>query len=305
MPRLAASRPEAVTRPLPRARKPKKPAIQQDRLTARTLFLRRVKRSMKPGLWLLGGLCALVIGSEGLRAIPAVGAINAGGTIRHGGAELAAVFGFRVSKIEILGAETVSLPAIKAALGVAEGDPSLGVSLAAAAARIDQLGPVQNATVQRALPGTIIVTIDERAPYAIWQTSDSNGAAKFVLIDKDGNVIANQDAALAKRRDPGLLLFVGQDAPQHAAALMAQLQTQPTVLSRAVAAERIDGLRWNLTLKDQAVVKLPAENEQNAIATLAGLQNSMALLDRPVESIDLRQPDRLVVRPYPQAGSHT
>jgi hypothetical protein len=26
----------------------------------------------------------------------------------------------------------------------------------------------------------------------------------------------------------------------------------------------------------------------------------MALLDRPVESIDLRQPGRLVVHPYPQ-----
>jgi hypothetical protein len=31
----------------------------------------------------------------------------------------------------------------------------------------------------------------------------------------------------------------------------------------------------------------------------------MALLDRPVESIDLRMPNRLVVHPYPPAAGHT
>jgi cell division protein FtsQ len=304
MPRLAASRPEAVTRPLPRVRKARKPAIQQDRLTARALFMRRLKRSLRPGLWLLGGLCVVVLGSEALRAIPAVGAVNPGGTIRHGFAAIAAAAGFRVQKIEILGADTTPLPVIEAALGIRQGDPSLAVSLTAAAARLTQIGPVQSAVVQRALPGTIIVTITERAPYAIWQTQGPDGAPKFVLIDKSGNTIVNQDAAAAQRRNPGLLLFVGQDAPAHAAALMAELHAQPAVLTHVAAVERIDGLRWNLTLKDQTVVKLPADGEQNAIATLANLQASMALLDRPVESIDLRQPNRMVVHPYPQA-QHT
>ena len=138
-----------------------------------------------------------------------------------------------------------------------------------------------------------------------WQTQAAGGAAKFVLIDKAGNVIADQDAAAAKRRDPALLLLVGQDAPQCAAALMAELQAQKTVFSRVVAAERIDGLRWNLTLRDGAVVKLPADDAPTALAQLAGLQSSMALLDRPVEWIDLRQPDKLVVHPYPAVGGHS
>jgi cell division protein FtsQ len=306
MPRLSATRPEAVTRPLPRARTKKKPNLVQDRLTARDLFIRRLKRSLKPGIWFLGGLAVVVIGSEALRAIPSVGpVISPAGTIRHGFASLAADAGFRVQKIEILGADTTPLPIIRGALGLTEGDPSLGFSMTAAAARIANLGPVQTAIVQRALPGTIIVTVTERAPYAIWQTSDSNGAAKFVLIDKSGNVIADQDAAAAKRRNPALLLLVGADAPQNAAALMAELQTQKPVLARVVAAERIDSLRWNLTLKDQTVVKLPADDEQDALAQLAFLQNSMALLDRPVESIDLRMRNRLVVHPYPPAAGHT
>jgi cell division protein FtsQ len=311
MPRLTAtrdaapSRPEAVRRPLPRARA-KKPVVQQDRLTARTLFMRRVKRSLKPGIWFLGIMCVVVLVSEAFREIPTVGpVISPAGTMRHGFASVAAALGFRISKIEILGADTTPLPVVQQALGVNAGDPSLGFSLDQAAARIEQLGPVQTAIVERALPGTIIVTIKERAPYAIWQTADAKGATKFVLIDKAGDLIANQDAAAAKRRNPALLLFVGQDAPQNATALMGELEAEKPVLMRVAAAERIDGLRWNLTLKDQAVVKLPADDEQAALAQLADLQNSMGLLDRPVEWIDLRDSRRLVVHPYPAAPGHT
>jgi cell division protein FtsQ len=157
---------------------------------------------------------------------------------------------------------------------------------------------VQNAVVARELPGTLVVRVSERNAFAIWQTV-SNGQAKFVLIDKQGNVIANQDAAEAKRRQPALLLLSGDDAPAHANALIAQLQAAPAVLSHVAAAQRVDGLRWNLILKNQTVVKLPAENADTAIGQLAALQTSLQLLDRPVEVIDLRQDGRLVIKPYP------
>ena len=71
------------------------------------------------------------------------------------------------------------------------------------------------------------------------------------------------------------------------------------MLSHVVAAERVDGLRWNLVLKDRTVVKLPDAGEADAIEQLAALQASIQLLDRPVEMIDLRIPGQLVVRPYP------
>jgi len=275
----------------------KKPASPQDRLKARTLFFRRVKRSLRPGLWLLGGVLVIGAGVRALQAVPDIGpVVTPAGGISHAVAGLTAAAGFRVAKIEILGADTTPLPVIQSALGIAPGDPILGFSLRDSVARVEQLGPVQSATIQRAWPGTLIVNITERAPYAIWQTS---GSTKFVVIDKSGNVIANQDAAAARRRNPALLLLAGQDAPQNAAALMAALAANAPVMARVAAAERIDGLRWNLILKNQTVVKLPVDNPQTALATLASLQNSMALLDRPVESIDLRLPGKMIVHPYP------
>jgi cell division protein FtsQ len=69
------------------------------------------------------------------------------------------------------------------------------------------------------------------------------------------------------------------------------------------AAARVDGLRWNLILRNNTLVKLPAENEQQAIARLSQLQASIALLDRPVEVIDLRFAGRLIVHPYPSVAA--
>jgi cell division protein FtsQ len=311
MPRMTASR-ELRPAPAPRspraaaARKPKKPAAMQDRLSARALFLRRVRRSIKPGLWILGGLVTLAIGSEIFRAIPEIGPVlSPAGSVRHDFGAAAAMLGFRVATVQIDGADTTPLPVIQAALGVRQGDPILGFSLQNAEARIEQLGPIQSAVVERALPGTIIITVKERAPYAVWQTAGSEGSAKlpkFVVIDKSGNIIADQDAVAAKRRNPMLLLLTGQDAPQMAGALMNELIAFPQVRSRVAAAQRIDGLRWNLILRNNTVVKLPEDNDQKAIADLARMQDSIALLDRPVEVIDLRLAGRMAVRPYPNAA---
>jgi cell division protein FtsQ len=286
--------------------KTKKPASPPDRLKARTLFFRRVKRSLRPGLWLLGGVLVIAAGARGLQAVPDIGpAVTPAGGVSHALAGIAAGTGFRVTKIEILGADTTPLPVIQSALGIAPGDAILGFSLRDSVARVEQLGPVQSATIQRAWPGTLIVTITERAPYAIWQTAGAGAKTKFVVIDKAGDVIANQDAAAARRRNPALLLLAGADAPQNAGALMAELAEDAPVMARVAAAERIDGLRWNLILKNQTVVKLPADDPQTALATLASLQTSMALLDRPVQSIDLRLPGKLIVHPYPTVAPPT
>jgi len=310
MPRVTAAKPitapvrAAPSRPAPPRRGKKKTVSMQDRLTARALFFRRVRRSLKPGLWLFAGIAVIAIGSEIFRAIPPLAPVaSPAGTLRHGFAAIAAHAGFRVTAIEINGAETTRPAAIQQALGVHIGAPILGLSLAVLQARLEQLGPVQSATVERALPGTLIITITERDATAIWQTTQADGKTEFVLIDSHGNTIADQDAAAAKRRDPSLLLLVGADAPANAATLLTQLRAAPAVMSRVVAASRIDGLRWNLILKDQTVVKLPADGSQDAINQLAALQSSMALLDRPVAVIDLRLPGRLVVRPYPVAAA--
>lgn len=309
MPRVDSIGPIAGTAPPRRNARNKKPPPRQDRLSQRALFFRRVRKSLRPGLWLLGlGGVAIVV-SELYRTLPAVMPVSSASApaaavaapvahhSRFGPAALLADLGLRISKVEVNGAASLDPALLDAAIGVKPGDPAMGFSLAAVQNRVAQLGPVQSVTVERILPDTLIISVVARDPLAIWQTM-VNGQPQFVLIDKDGAVITNQDAAAAKRREPSLVLLSGPDAPKFAATLLAELKAAPVVLAHVSAAQRVDGLRWNLILKDQTVVKLPSEDEASAIGQLAALQTSMQLLERPVEDIDLRQPNRLVVRPY-------
>ena len=302
MPRVETLPPISGTAPRRNTRS-RKPPPQQDRLSQRALFFRRVRKSLKPGLWVFALGSVVYVAAALVRALPASTPASApqqpAPAARHGFglAGLAADLGLRIEAVQVHGAVTVDPSQLAAAIGVKPGDPALGFSLAVVRNRVAQLGPVQDVTVERVLPDTLIVSITERDALAIWQTT-SNGIASFVLIDKKGNAIADQDAAAAKRRQPSLLLLSGADAPQFASTLINELQTAPVVLTHVAAAERVDGLRWNLILKNQTLVKLPDDGEAEAIGQLAALQDSVQLLDRPVQDIDLRQPGRLVVRPY-------
>lgn len=301
-----------------------KKTLPQDRLSQRTLLWRRVRRNLLPALWITAVGLVLLVGVELIHTLPQaplsshkmpvpalapmapVAVSSTSSSIIQPSllAEALAGFGFRIDKIEIHGTSTTTPAAVAAAMGVKAGEPIFGFSLKAMQQRIQSLGPVQSVVVERLLPGTLVVDVTERDLYAIWQTMQ-NGQPVFQVIDKKGDVITGQDAALAKRREPSLLLISGMGAPQQASTLIPELQAVPSVFSHVAAAERMDELRWNLILKNHTVVKLPAENEQAALAQLASLQNSIKLLDRPVESIDLRQSGRLIIRPYAVAPSST
>jgi cell division protein FtsQ len=75
------------------------------------------------------------------------------------------------------------------------------------------------------------------------------------------------------------------------------LIARPELMSRVVAAVRVGERRWNLRLNTGTDVLLPEAQDEAALNKLMDLQASIALLDRPLQSVDLRLPDRLVVRP--------
>jgi cell division protein FtsQ len=146
---------------------------------------------------------------------------------------------------------------------------------------------VQSARVERRLPNTIVVSLTERRPFAIWQFQ-----GKFRLVDRAGQVV-DQDLAEVKE----LPLIVGAGAPAAAAPLLDLVGKYPALLSRMVAAVRVGERRWNLRLNTGADVMLPEGAEQAALERLMTLHQGQALLDRPLKAVDMRLPDRLVVRP--------
>lgn len=199
-----------------------------------------------------------------------------------------AAWGLAVEDITVEGRRHASGPALLAATGLSRGAPILGVPLAEVQARLEALPWIERATVHRRLPHHIHVIVTEREPFALWQRQ-----GRFALIDRSGRVIVENDVAPFA----GLPLVVGAGAAPVAAALLDELARFPEVSQRVTAAVRVAERRWNLRLASGADVLLPEGAEPAAIERLAALHRDAGLLDRGLVAIDMRLPDRLVLRP--------
>lgn len=201
--------------------------------------------------------------------------------------EATAGAGLAVREVLVRGRQVTSRDALIAALDIHSGMPILAVEMEEARQRVESLGWIKSVTIARRLPDTIYVQIKERKALALWQHK-----GHVTLIDRDGAVIQ-------RRKLEGfaaLPLVVGEDAPENAAPLLDLLRTYPSVSGQVEAAVRVSGRRWNLRLRNGIDIRLPAEDVATALDRLSEYQREHALFERDVIAVDLRVPDRLIVR---------
>ncbi len=198
-----------------------------------------------------------------------------------------AVAGLTVQEILVVGRYETKRADLLGAMDLERGAPILDFDPNAARERIVALPWVRDAVVERMLPDTVLLRVEERQPLALWQNQ-----GEFTLIDDTGEVIA----AKGLDRFGELMVLVGEDASEHAVALFGVLATQPKLMSLVRAAVRVGGRRWNLRLENGIDVRLPEEKEIEAWARLAEFERDHKILARDVEVLDLRIPDRLIVR---------
>jgi len=98
-------------------------------------------------------------------------------------------------------------------------------------------------------------------------------------------------------------LVVGEGANANAAAILEELRRYPRVTQRMEALVRVDDRRWDLRLKDGALIQLPAVDQDAALMKLEELDLSRHILDLGFERIDLRNPDAMTVRARPVAAA--
>ena len=195
--------------------------------------------------------------------------------------------GLAVANIEVEGRRTTRPSEILDALAARAGTPIFAVDLAEARRRLEALPWVRSASIERRLPQTIHVRLVEREPLALWQHG-----GKIELIDREAGVIP----VVRLDRFSNLPMVVGEGAARHAAALVAMLAREKALAPRVNAAIWVGDRRWNLRLDNRIDVLLPEQDPGAAWAELARLEAKEAILKRDVTAVDLRLPDRLVLR---------
>ena len=248
------------------------------------------------------GTCALLGGVAVAAAIWVVqpGTLAAvGEDIRAGFVSATAGAGMTVQRIETSGSERIPAEAIRTATAVDIGTPIFAVDLASARGRVEAIGWVESATVERRLPSTLHVHIVERKPVALWQRNQ-----RLVMVDRAGTEIGAEPIG----RFAHLPIVVGDGALPHMPALLDAMATDPALSRRVQAATWIGGRRWTIHFHNGLEAKLPEREIGAAWARLVREIGEHRLLDEPIAVVDLRLPDRTIVRirpPEPPADDRT
>jgi cell division protein FtsQ len=200
---------------------------------------------------------------------------------------VSADIGLTVKEVLLQGRVHAPRAGVLKALGLKVGDPIMGFDIETIRDRVEALPWIQSAAVERRLPGVVRVRIVEREPIALWQR---NG--KLSLVGRNGVPITNRK--LGRFRD--LLVIVGKDAPRFATDLLVMLASEPALRKRVRAAVRVGARRWDLRFDNGVDVRLPENKTAAAWARLADLDRRHGLLGDDIDTIDLRLPDRLIVR---------
>ena len=242
---------------------------------------------LSPMLALAGTAAVIVLGVTIALATGDRGAKLAAAAATGFDAQLASL-GFRVNAIHLQGASKAAEADILAATGLRRDQPIFGLDLEAVRASVEHVGWVKHAKVIRLLPDTMVIAIEERRMLAVWQH-----AGHAQVVDSEGNVVAEADPG----RFAGLPLVVGDGADKAAAAILPAIASRPRLAQRVEALVRVDDRRWDLRLKDGALIQLPAAGEEAALIRLDQLDDKSRILELGLARIDLRDPEMVAVRP--------
>lgn len=200
--------------------------------------------------------------------------------------------GFTAHEIHIDGRKNTNSNLLKRKMLIEKGQPIFATSPDEIRESLEEIDWIKNATVMRQLPHQIFIKIKERTPIAIWYFQK-----KTYLIDREGASISPKKINKFK----GLPVVVGEEAPLHAAKILALLLKFPHIKKNIVSLIRVRKRRWDLILYKKVVVKLPEDHEsentlESALARLSLLMDQKKIHLEDMKYIDMRLKNRIILK---------
>ncbi len=201
-------------------------------------------------------------------------------------ASASSIAGLEVRRVIVNGNFNIGDDKIASQIAYAKGTPLAGFDVDEARQRLLGNSGIENVSVRKAFPDTVVVDVVESDPIAIWKSD-----GKINLISRSGRVVgvATADYSILPQ-------VVGANANTNAAEFLSVMHRYPMLASLAQAYVRVGDRRWDIRLRNGMKILLPEKNWQAALAELYDLQARQEILDREILQIDMRLADRLVVK---------
>jgi cell division septal protein FtsQ len=198
---------------------------------------------------------------------------------------------FRIRRVEIYGRHYVEPRDLLARLGI-DTSTSIWTDLGALERRVASHPQVHAVTIERRLPGTLVLHITENLPVAfVPAAAPRAGAGGLWAVDVDGRVLpidpsrASVDVPLLPHRDLALLK------------LLADVRVETPSLFRRISTARrtTPGGEVTITL-DSSLVRAPAGVTAGRLADIIPVERDLARRHARVAELDLRFRDQVIAR---------
>ena len=206
--------------------------------------------------------------------------------------------GLKATDVVLTGQVETSEQELITALGLHQQGSLLGFDAARARERLIELPWVKDVAIRKLYPGKVTVAVAEKRAAAAWQHKD-----RLTVVEHTGEPIAKFGIAdLLNNRFSHLPHLVGDGASAAASEILPIVARYPILSGRVKSYTRVADRRWDLELGNDIVVKLPETNLRDSLKRLAGMAHEQRLFERQISVVDMRLPDRLVLRLLPEAA---
>ncbi len=253
--------------------------------------LEQVARKRFLGSALVVALLAGVTGYAVVRGDAYAGYVQANGTLAD---QVAKAAGFGIKAVTITGARELSESEILAIAGIGPRNSLAFLNVADIRASLKAVPLVKEVSVSKLYPNRLLIDVEERQPYALWQKDGS-----VSIVAADGTVIDE----LHDARYETLPLVTGAGANAKIGDYVALLEAAGDLRPRIRAGIFVAGRRWTLKTLGGIEIVLPERNPADALSRLALLEHDSHILEKDILSLDLRLPGRVVARLSVEAGA--
>lgn len=195
---------------------------------------------------------------------------------------------FMVSLLRIEGASDDLQDDIQEALPIDLPLSQFQLDMDALRAQLIELDPVHDAEVRVKAGGVLLLKITERAPAVAWQHADG-----VEVLDATGHRVATLDK-LAEAGD--LPLIAGTGAEDDVPEALTLLAAATPIEDRLVGLTRVGNRRWDVILTEGKRIALPEEAPAAALDRALAMHAANDVLARDITVVDLRLPDRPILR---------
>ena len=195
---------------------------------------------------------------------------------------------FIMSRMDIRGADDQTIADIETMLPLDFPVSSFDLDLTEMRETVEDLYAVQSARVRVGEAGSLVVDVTPRVPVAVWRDKDT-----LRLIDA-GREISGIIESRADRRD--LPLIAGDGAYAHLNEALALFRTAGPIKERVRGLVRMGERRWDMVLDRGQRLMLPEIAPLAALDRIIALNEAQDMLNRDVAAVDMRNPNRAVIR---------